>query len=142
MRRLNDKGFAITGILYSLLVMFLCILAFVLSGLRSNRTMLERSFVYFRDMYSGKLRNDLIDIINDDPNRTVPVSGKYVFILHSGNYDKECVSYLNRGDAINQYIDFIPNDCNLYSYVYSFESEGNEVNVMELKEIYSFEGDN
>ena len=39
---MNNKGFAISGILYSILVLFLILLALILSNMKSKKQILDR----------------------------------------------------------------------------------------------------
>ena len=52
--KLNNKGFAITGILYTVFILFLLIITSVLAGLQLKRTMLERSIILLEDSYIGE----------------------------------------------------------------------------------------
>ncbi len=140
MKKLNNKGFAIAGILYSLLIMFLTILVFILSGLRTNKAMLERSTVTLNEIYKGDDSKSESLVNEAITNKMAPVDGKYIFSLKSGGKEVECISYLKKNNNINHNMTFLPNDCNLYSYSFTFEEKNSE-NIMELKKIYSFEGE-
>lgn len=82
MNRLDNKGFAISGILYTLLVLFLTVLLSVLGILRTQREMFEKSISDIEDDFSGHLidSNQLAnDILSGGSNIVAPVSGKYIF---------------------------------------------------------------
>ncbi len=81
MKKLNNKGFAITGILYTLLVIFLLVLVFSLQILRSNKNMREKSTENLEKIYDGttEKQDDLIQKISE--NGKAPVTGKYIFDL-------------------------------------------------------------
>ncbi len=138
MRKINNKGFAITGILYALLVMFLSVLVFVLSNLKSNRAMLERSIVTLEGTYQGT-EKDISLVQQAEKTKIAPVTGKYIFNLKSTDKEVTCVSYLKKYSRIDHSITFIPNDCNIYNYSFSYENSQSE-SIITLTKIYSFEG--
>ena len=87
--KLNNKGFAITGILYTVFILFLLITVAVLAGLQSRKTMLEKSTMKLEESYEGKEQNsDLIDAFNKGENSIAPVTGKYEFYI-TNNFFKE-----------------------------------------------------
>lgn len=99
-RKLNNKGFAITGILYTLFILFILTLLSILSGLQIKKQTLEKATEKVENSYQG------IDVSSDadlglakvSSTRTASVTGKYVFELDSsanllyGLYDVENVS--------------------------------------------------
>lgn len=137
MKKLNNKGFAITGILYSLFIIFLLVLLSVLQGLQSRKAMLERSLLGIEDTYTGVKQSETV-VSNTITTREAPLTGRYVFKLESNGKTYPCSSYLKKGDKIDHSITFIPKDINNYSYKFSFE-ETNPTNKITLTEIYSFE---
>lgn len=131
--KLNNKGFAITGILYTLFILFLLILVSVLGGLSTKKNMLEQSVVSQEDSFIGtSLNAEQINAVIDIENATVTVTGKYIFNAKEEVTGKEitCTTYLKKGTKLND-ITYIPNDCNEYkekliftlNAVYSFEKE-------------------
>ncbi len=83
MKRLDNKGFAITGILYTLLILFLMILLSVFGGLRAKKNMLEKSTEFLEQSFLGDASKSDQYIASVIENRVAPVSGKYVFELDS-----------------------------------------------------------
>lgn len=80
---LNNRGFAITGILYTLFVMFLLILVSVLGALSSRKNMLESSTIKLEESYQGsdKKSNDYVSLVKTSTDSSVaaPVTGRYTF---------------------------------------------------------------
>lgn len=123
--KLNNKGFAITGILYTLFIMFLLILVSVLGGLSTKKNMLEQSIISEEDSFVGKKVESVETAIVDG---VTTLTGKYIFSMDDTN--TKCTAYLTSGVNIEEdNITYIPNDCNLYEVnftldeVYSFEKE-------------------
>lgn len=167
MKKINNKGFAITGILYTLLVMFLLVLVFSLQILRANKNMREKSIEKLESTYEG-IKVENINNINDEDypienDGTVKYRGKYIFTLTVVEEEKEltytCTSYLKKSAKIfkdpeegestqthiidKDKIKFIPDDCNKYELTYIDNNSTDETvaNKIELKEVYKFEGD-
>ena len=95
--KLNNKGFAITGILYTVFILFLLIITSVLAGLQLKRTMLERSILLLEDSYIGenlyeseagkeKIKNINKTKSGDNDPREAPVTGKYIFNIRNNFY--------------------------------------------------------
>ena len=83
MSELNNKGFAITGILYTLYIVFLLIMLAVLAGLQSRKTIMERSLQGLEESFDGRKKNEYI---NDTlTTKRAPITGKYVFSINK-NY--------------------------------------------------------
>lgn len=128
---MNNKGFAITGIIYTLFILFLMILLTVLAGLSSYQRLMVNSTRSLENSFEGE-KISLADAINGD-NKTNYL-GKYVFELDNG---LECSAYLNKDTEFSGYITaksfsesvakLSPSDCNDY-----------DLN-MELINVYSFE---
>ena len=137
---LDNKGFAITGILYSVFIVFLLIMVSVLGVLQSKRAMLDRSFVFSEDFYEGTIINGEVQRVIDSGRATV--DGKYVFnFIDTKDNNKSltiCSTYLHKGDALDHNVVFVPDDCNHYTYDYSTDG-GSAPYRMELIEVYSFE---
>ena len=83
MKNLDNKGFAITGILYTLMVLFLLVLLSVLNGLSSRKTMLEKSTEVLEESYLGDDSKAVEDIDYVNIEKKAPRDGKYVFELDS-----------------------------------------------------------
>lgn len=132
--KLNNKGFAITGILYTLFILFLLILVSVLSGLSIQKNMLEQSVASQEDSFIGtSLNAEQINEIID--KKTATVTGKYIFNAKEELTGKEiiCTAYLKKDTSLNNgtanNITYIPNDCNEYE----------EKLIFTVTEVYSFE---
>lgn len=127
MTKLNNKGFAITGILYTLFILFLLILVSVLGGLSLKKNMLEQSISSLEDSYLGTL----YDEYDKDNITKAPVDGRYQFTFEeSDGKIITCYSYLKKGtDLTSDTITYIPNDCNIYD----------DKKNLKLTEIISFE---
>lgn len=139
---MNNKGFAITGIIYTLFIIFLLILLSVLSGLRSFHRLMINSVDYFESSFNGVKIKELDDF---KIGSEALVLGKYIFKMHGESDcdgdgviddDISCFAYLNRGnkfDSSNMVCDFKKNG----TYLSVTSSCGNTV---KLVEVYSFEG--
>ena len=156
MKKLNNKGFAITGILYTLLVMFLLVLVFSLQILRANKKMREKSTEKLEGTYEGiKIEN--INNPNDEEypikeDGTIKYRGKYIFTLDVEEEEEKkiytCTIYLEKGTNIFkeenkesseseentenkqkiQYKKFIPDDCNKYELTFDNSNNDNQSN--------------
>ena len=126
--KLDNRGFAITGILYTIFILFLISILSLLSGLRNKRLISERYLNLIENKYKGELIN-----IDNLPN-IIEKTGKYEFILEKNdienNFDIICITYLKNNTQINSYNDltFIPETCNNYKSKIKFN-----------KKYYSFE---
>lgn len=89
--KLNNKGFAITGILYTLLVLFSLILVSVLAGLSSRLRIMEKSIESLEDDYK------LETAVEDNTITKAPIDGKYVF----SNGTLECYTYLEKESSLD-----------------------------------------
>ena len=138
---MNNKGFAITGIIYTLFILFLMILLTVLTGLSSYQRLMINSTRSLENSFEGEkivddpsTNNDKFDNIKN--NGYAKYLGKYVFELANGI---ECSTYLKKGTYFKEYKNaesfsknvakLSPYDCNHYN------------KNMELIKVYSFEGD-
>lgn len=125
---MNNKGFAITGIIYTLFVLFLMILLSVLSGLSSFQKLVINSTSSLETSFEGKeiSTNKLNEI---KANGIAPYMGKYIF--KKPGTTLECSSYLDKGTVLDlEIITLFPNECATYASdsfelikVYSFEEE-------------------
>lgn len=151
MRKLDNKGFAITGILYTLLILFLMILLSVLTGLSTRKTMLERSTESIESSYAGNINGSYSNVQNARISKKTPVTGKYIFeVFPDDNLDDKntCVAYLNRNEELtteNLKDRLVPDDCNKYSYgPLLFRNDGVTPSAglnLKLMVIYSFESE-
>lgn len=143
-KQLGNQGFAITGILYTLFVLFLLVLMSVLTGLAQKKNILERTISSFDNDYLGTMVYEEGTTPTDDiktslSNQIAPVTGKYYFKASQIAPDHtsityQCTSYLKKGDSLqinSGTLTFIPDDCNRYTIdnlevirIYSFEKEG------------------
>lgn len=117
---MNNKGFAIGGILYSLFILFLLILVSVLGGLQSKKNSLMKSMASFEKGITGSEITEVNGLVE------APVDGKYQFSLLSNN-EVKCYVYLKKGTNFNN-ITFISDSCNNNSIkklekIISFEEE-------------------
>lgn len=139
MVKLNNRGFAITGILYTVFIVFSLILVSVLGGLQAKKNILEKSLFGLENQFQGSNSNRDSLIASFNSTKKAPVTGKYVFQFSGGEKSFVCSSYLNKDTSINHTILFVPDNCNDYSYRFSFESDNSSLNVMEIIDIYNFE---
>ncbi len=125
---MNNKGFAITGILYTLLILFLTVMVSVLAGLRSKKNMLEQSIIPLEDSFKGT-ELSTTQVQQAKNNKVAPVDGKYEFLVtFLDNDNRTCYAYLTKNTKIDDNIIFTRKECNEYSATNS-----------ELQQIYSFE---
>lgn len=139
---MNNKGFAITGILYTLFILFLLILISILSGLSIKKNILSHSINSLENSYLGKE----ITITN---RNNAQVDGKYVYILKYTNAENggtetthTCTTYLKKGTdmTIKSNMTFTPKDCNNYEFTVNTSNGNLEDKKITLVKIYSFEG--
>ena len=125
---MNNKGFAITGILYTVFILFLMTLLAILSGLNTRLKLMQKSIVSFENDYA---QTDNLIITNKNENLTFRqnalYTGKYVFQETTGN--TICTSYIRKGKEFKG-ITFIENNENC--------TELNNSNKLILKAIYKF----
>ena len=93
--KLNNKGFAITAILYALLILFSLSLVSVVAGLNSRNKILEKSIETIENKYNWECITEEKD--PQLPNYTVTEKrGKYIFKYD--NTDQKCISYIEKGE--------------------------------------------
>ena len=99
--KLNNKGFAITGILYTLFILFLLLLIAILATLRTRRTMLERSTMTIETSYQGNDSglDDQVKSINNGASPTAPVTGKYIFNISHNFFKGEVQTFDYKGEV-------------------------------------------
>lgn len=98
--KLNNKGFAISAILYALLILFTLTLISLITGLNSRNRILEKSIETVERKYNWSCK------YKDDPTaqniseiRTTQYRGKYIFSVDGEiSYDSsnECSTYLEK----------------------------------------------
>lgn len=100
--KLNNKGFAITGILYTILILFLFALS---SLLLTMSTKLNRSIKLTNNIYSSVENKNEISYIDDENNYidtnnnyfVAQYRGKYEFVINDG---VECFAYFPEDSII------------------------------------------
>ena len=126
---MNNKGFAITGIIYTLLILFLMILLTVITGLNSFQKLIINSTESFETTFKGnKLEKTQIVTINT--TKVAPYTGKYIFKItnSTGTTLENCIAYLTKRTTIDiNTITLSPIECN------------QNVSNIELTAVYSFE---
>lgn len=121
---MNNKGFAITGIIYTLFILFLMLLLAILSLMKTYQRLMINSTSSFETSFEGK---EITDITSIKESGITPYMGKYIFKV---NNDLKCFSYLDEGiDIYNDDIILSPSICNT------------NIKNIELTGVYSFEGD-
>lgn len=97
---MNNKGFAIIGILYTILILFLMIMLSVLAGLNTRKNFMEKSISSFQDDYLGSdvIGNYSAPLISA-PLISAPVTGKYVF--QPVDSEISCYAYLKVGTVFS-----------------------------------------
>ena len=104
---MNNKGFAITGILYTIFILFIMVLLSILAGLSSRRSLLEKSMMSLEDDYKITDAN-----MNNITGTRAPFTGKYIY--KRNNNDTECTTYLKEGVSLaSNSVTFIESNCNL-----------------------------
>lgn len=93
---MNNKGFAITSILYTIFVLFLLILISILFALNNQNNLMRKSIESLEDDYIKPAELNNIESVT-----TAQCTGKYIF------FDNTAI-YLKKGAAIT-----IPEDKNL-----------------------------
>lgn len=91
---MNNKGFAIIGILYTILILFLMIMLSVLAGLNTRKNFMEKSISSFQDDYLGDEISQSY-VLSANTYKKTPVTGKYVF----SNDSSKCYAYLKAGTS-------------------------------------------
>ena len=126
---MDNKGFAISGIIYTLCILFLIILLTTISGLNLLQKLKVNSVQNFEEVFKGrKMESEEFLYLNEF--KVAPVTGKYVFQVTKVDEEviNECVAYLKREtNIISDYPTFFPNECN----------EG--ISSIRLVEIYVFD---
>ncbi len=116
--KLNNIGFAITSILYSLLILFVILVGSYLMILSSKKNRLD---IISEDIENNFSFNNCVYKDNSDNCMEVSISfsslipyklnytGKYIFIING----RRCFSYLHDGSIINDMTSFKCYDTNM-----------------------------
>lgn len=121
---LNNKGFAITGVLYGLLILFVILVGSYLAIMSSKKNRLDT----ISDELNEKYGFDKVKQIQTDAfPYTTEYAGKYTFVM-TDNDGKEysCISYLDKDQVISykeDYADFYRFSVSLISEFTFFTSD-------------------
>lgn len=88
---MNNKGFAITSILYTIFVLFLLILISILFALNNQNNLMRKSIESLEDDYVK-----LTELKDNESGATAQCTGKYIF------FDNTAI-YLKKGATIPEY---------------------------------------
>ena len=96
--KLGNNGFAITGILYTIFILFLMILLSVLGGLNTKRQLLEKNIEDINSKIEQKCESKNISLSN---NIVTTVTGKYVIKVNGYQF----TTYISKGKQLtNNYL--------------------------------------
>ena len=96
--KLGNNGFAITGILYTIFILFLMILLSVLGGLNTKRQLLEKNIEDINSKIEQKCESKDISLSN---NIVTTVTGKYVIKVNGYQFK----TYISKGKQLtNEYL--------------------------------------
>lgn len=126
---MGNKGFAITGIIYTLFILFLMILVTVITGLSSLQKMMINSTEKFETAFEGK-EIDSNELTTINTTGTAPYTGKYLFRVtnNMGVTINDCVAYLAKDTNLNdEQLILSPAECNI------------DISKKELMAVYSLE---
>lgn len=156
---MNNRGFAITGILYTIFVLFLSILLSVLATISFKKGILEKTVSGLEDSFALEKVSSISNTyeVKADTSNIALLDGKYVFKTKANVKDidginfieveKTCSVYLKKGDVILKEIDkdnldsnfvFVPKDCNDYSKGIDLSSGSISSDKLTLVEVYKF----
>ena len=155
---MNNKGFAITGILYTIFVLFMITIFTSLVIVNFKKQTLSKTVEKLDSDYdlilvskidgteeNGNLLKENNGYIRSEDGTAylAQYDGKYVFQLNQENIGTLiCTTYLKKGDLIptsanNSAITFVPNDC-IANYNILIGSTTTTNGKMFLKEVYKF----
>ena len=101
--KLNNKGFAITGILYTLFILFSLTLISIITGLNSRKKIMEKSVETMENKYVYSDCSEIDDLTE------APKTGKYIFTSNGIT----CYTFLSEGTIIdNNDLTFTTSECN------------------------------
>ena len=95
---MNNKGFAITGILYTVFILFIMVLLSMLSGLNQRMRILEKSIEIYNDSYKALNNSEnasTCDVSKMNNQQIAACTGKYIFGIKNDN--TICITYLKKG---------------------------------------------
>ena len=96
--KLGNNGFAITGILYTIFILFLMILLSVLGGLNTKRQLLEKNIEDINNKIEQKCESKDISLSN---NIVTTVTGMYVIKVNVYQF----TTYISKGKQLtNKYL--------------------------------------
>ncbi|MBQ8192944.1 MAG: hypothetical protein IJZ46_02615 [Bacilli bacterium] len=109
--KLNNKGFAITSVLYGLLILFVILVGSYLTILVAKKNRLDTVSEEINDKY-GFMSEKIIGSQITNPY-TAEYTGKYLFTV---NDTLDCTSYIEKGTIITSTFngDFAEKTCNDY----------------------------
>lgn len=95
--KLNNKGFAISGILYTVFVVFLLILLYILGALNSKRKILEKNIESI-----NKSIYETCYTIGDSSTQIPASEANLSAITYTGKYTLStgCVTYAKKGESL------------------------------------------
>ena len=138
---MNNKGFAITGILYTIMILFTMTLFAILTGLNTKMKLMQKSTESFNNDYitnSSNIITQTDDAGQQETNnevetmnttKTAIYNGKYIFTYTESGNIKYCIKYLSKNKSFNDNsISFIKNDTTCKS----------KINNLILETVYVF----
>lgn len=133
--KLNNKGFAITSVLYGLLILFVILVGSYLTILVAKKNRLDKISEEINEKYGFNKEKEMnnLDIY---PEYEADYTGKYFFDVNFDGDTLACSSYITKGTTIKWSFDngtFIENDCNT-------AKKNNNISSLILKKIY-YNGD-
>lgn len=112
---MNNKGFAITGILYTLFILFTTLTLTILASLSYKKFVLEKTVLGLENSFSMDEILNIKDASKVTSSRKTSFKGKYVFETLYGT-GMRCTVYLEKGEIIPTEVGgaftLIPNHCN------------------------------
>ena len=139
---MNNKGFAITGILYTLFALFSMILLSILGNVSNKKTVLEHSILGLEESFKME-EKDIATVVDDF--RRIKIDGKLVFKIKTESQSEFfCSTYVKKGQVIPNKMPspdftFTTNECNKYNYDISLENK-EENNILVLTKAYELKG--
>ena len=95
---MNNKGFAITSILFGILILFLLVLVFLLGVLRSQRLRMEKLSDSVNSAIGEVVCDEITDVVDIENKHTIENSGRYIIDIGSNNI---CYLYVKKNDYIS-----------------------------------------
>ena len=97
--KLNNKGFAITSVLYGLLILFVLLVASYLTILTARKNRVDKITSKIENSYYFSHTSNEITI-DDISNFKAPYTGKYILNYNESEND-DCYVYLKKGSRID-----------------------------------------